>query len=289
MIAGYGFRSWQVRLGSYQVTALLGLMMGSIFSSYFLGFHSGKGVGLENALTITAGQVVKFRIAAAPVEDKTQNTVTNEAINSFEIDTAKPAVHENINQKDKSSNDAKESTVELATLPTTKIDEPLQDVLPVKEVNNSVTEDIKKSDTLKKEVKLPLSDSPEINVQPDTVIKKTSSVTQTLTESKPVEKLEISAVEKNKAEKNKIANDAQGEKWYAQVSAPNTLSEANALQKQLRNSGFNVTISKVQVGKNQVFRVLVGPEKNKEIATRMINQLKREKFIKSTPFLKKGL
>lgn len=75
--------------------------------------------------------------------------------------------------------------------------------------------------------------------------------------------------------------------WYAQVSAPKSGREADALAGKIRGSGFPVMIEKVSVRGEQYYRVLVGPEDSRELGERLISQLNRERGLGiAAPFLK---
>lgn len=55
---------WEVRLGGVQITVWLGLAVGSIIGSYFVGFFSGQSVGFESARTASAVEVAKLQVLA---------------------------------------------------------------------------------------------------------------------------------------------------------------------------------------------------------------------------------
>ena len=74
--------------------------------------------------------------------------------------------------------------------------------------------------------------------------------------------------------------------WYAQVAAPKGLADAEAMGKKLKSAGFSVVVERAEVRSEQYFRLLVGPEATKATAERLIAQLKREKSIKTDPFLR---
>jgi cell division septation protein DedD len=55
-------RGWEIKLGPLQVVVWLGLALGAIFGSYFIGFFSGKYVGFEDARTASGGEVPKLAL-----------------------------------------------------------------------------------------------------------------------------------------------------------------------------------------------------------------------------------
>jgi cell division septation protein DedD len=74
--------------------------------------------------------------------------------------------------------------------------------------------------------------------------------------------------------------------WYAQVAAPGKLDDANAIAQKLHQAGFAVMIENADVRGQQYFRVIVGPEDNRQHAERLVGQLKREKSVHGDPFIK---
>jgi cell division septation protein DedD len=74
--------------------------------------------------------------------------------------------------------------------------------------------------------------------------------------------------------------------WYVQVGAPESLDEANKIASQLKDSGFPVSIEKAQVQSQTYYRLLVGPEDNRVQGERLLEQVKRERYIKAQPFLR---
>ncbi|MCB0319122.1 MAG: SPOR domain-containing protein [Bdellovibrionales bacterium] len=113
------------------------------------------------------------------------------------------------------------------------------------------------------------------------------------------EKIEIVGLESNKLEQAPVENSAlagvaKGDfirsviprGWYAQLAAPRIVSDANTLANKLRSSGFPVMIEKAVVRNQEYFRVLVGPEQNKTLANRLLEQIKREPYISGEPFIR---
>jgi cell division septation protein DedD len=74
--------------------------------------------------------------------------------------------------------------------------------------------------------------------------------------------------------------------WFAQVAAPSSAEDANALASQLRLAGFPVLVERAVVQGQNYFRVLVGPEDNRQQAERLMQQLKREPNIGNDPFIR---
>jgi cell division septation protein DedD len=75
--------------------------------------------------------------------------------------------------------------------------------------------------------------------------------------------------------------------YFAQVAAPKKLSDAEAVAKKLKRSGFPVVVESASVSGQSFYRVLVGPEENKVQADRLVSQLEGESYVASKPFIKK--
>lgn len=75
--------------------------------------------------------------------------------------------------------------------------------------------------------------------------------------------------------------------YFAQVSAPKKVTEAESVAKKLKRSGFPVVIEAATVNGQSFYRVLVGPEDNKVQAERLVSQLQSESYVTSKPFIRK--
>ena len=74
--------------------------------------------------------------------------------------------------------------------------------------------------------------------------------------------------------------------WYVQVAAPAREVDAHRLRATLRSSGFRSVIQQSKLGSQNSYRVLVGPEENRQHANILVKQLERERYLKGQPFLK---
>ena len=74
--------------------------------------------------------------------------------------------------------------------------------------------------------------------------------------------------------------------WFAQVAAPKKKEDATALASQLRKSGFPVIVEVAQVRGEQYFRILTGPESSKAQAEKLVQQLSREPYLPTKPFIR---
>lgn len=76
--------------------------------------------------------------------------------------------------------------------------------------------------------------------------------------------------------------------WYVQAAAVTTEEEARLAAGKLVSSGFPVVIEDVKIGKKQYYRILVGPEPEREPALRMVEQVKQERLLRGDPFLRRA-
>jgi cell division septation protein DedD len=66
-------KGWEIRLGAPQVVVWLGLAVGALVGSYFVGFFSGQSVGFESARSASGVEVAKLAIHEELPERSTQN------------------------------------------------------------------------------------------------------------------------------------------------------------------------------------------------------------------------
>ena len=104
------------------------------------------------------------------------------------------------------------------------------------------------------------------------------------TETASVKKPEPKATATPEPKKKEAAGLPKG--WFAQVAAPRTKADADALTKKLRGAGFAVVVEDAEVRGQTYFRLLVGPESSRETTERLVNQLRREKYLSSEPFIR---
>lgn len=74
--------------------------------------------------------------------------------------------------------------------------------------------------------------------------------------------------------------------FYVQIAATTNEGEAALLSRKVRESGFKVVVEQSVVGGSRYYRVLAGPEDTREHATRMVDQIRREPYINSQPFVR---
>ncbi len=117
----------------------------------------------------------------------------------------------------------------------------------------------------------------------------TGTAKVTIKETKPVQPVVEPKVEKvipPPAQKSFVKN-VLSKGWYAQVAAPGKLDDANNLAKKLKESGFPVVIETANIRGQEYYRVLVGPEDEQRYSQTMVQQLKRESYLRGDPFLRR--
>ena len=93
-------------------------------------------------------------------------------------------------------------------------------------------------------------------------------------------------VKEKKVEKVEVSQGVTKKGWYAQVAAPKSKQDADAMSFKLRNNGFMTAIESANVNGDTYFRILVGPEDTRSQAERLVDQLKRESYISGAPFIR---
>lgn len=109
---------------------------------------------------------------------------------------------------------------------------------------------------------------------------------ETKPEAVKVEKKEVASLPPEKTESG-IVKSVLPRGWFAQLAAPKEIEDAEDLAKELRSSGFAVVVEKTVVRGERYYRVLCGPEEKREHAEILIEQLKRESYVKTEPFLRR--
>jgi cell division septation protein DedD len=295
----------------------LGLALGSIVGSYFVGFFAGRYVGFDAARASSAGEVAKLPAPESFNESAVQNP-------GGVYDKLKsPAI-----LRDSGSDVAQKRAASDEQLEPIKRDLPAQ---PAVREARIVDEDAEPSAQIERTV--PLEDSSDNEQVVDQLFDGVGSGEQLIigAEEDLAEKPVPSSVRmlgSGKAEEAKVAK-AQPEKsasallderiasakaaaattetksadkksdsgplvrkvipsgYFAQVAAPKKMNEAEAIAGKLKRSGFPVVIESASVAGQNFYRVLVGPEENKVQADRLVSQLDSESYISGKPFIRK--
>lgn len=224
---------------------------------YLVGFQSGRARGMNLALEATEEYLVKLPVEVGRPDEKKMASVASRVYASLSL--------EEYDQKDD----------ELGN-------EDVRPLMPTEE-NQKAGDD---SDQLSRRM---LGDRLRVNrpTQPGVVPivgdepKKSNAAVAP--EDQSAKSLAVAAtVGPLVADQGKVQ---QG--WYVQVSAPGVESDAFELADKLHESGFPVVIEKAKLQQRTYFRVLVGPEKVRLTAERLLQQLLRERYIDKAPFIRR--
>ena len=113
---------------------------------------------------------------------------------------------------------------------------------------------------------------------------KPAAAVKTAPEKTKIEPKEVEEKATRVAQPERPSNLAKG--WYAQVAAPSRREDALVITQKLKESGFRAVIETANIRGESYYRVLVGPEEEKRYSQTMVDQLKRERYLKSVPFLR---
>jgi cell division septation protein DedD len=307
----------EVRLGKLQVTVWLGLALGSIVGSYFVGFFAGRYVGFDAARASSAGEVAKLPAPESFNESAIQNPGgVYDKLKSPAI--LRDSVSE-LAQKRAASNEQLEATKrELPAEPAVReariVDEdaepsaqiertvPLEDSSGNEQVVDQLFDGVGSGEQLIIGAEEELAEKPvpssvrmlgagkaeEAKVakaQPE------KSASALLDERIASAKAAASTTETKSADKKSdngpLVRKVIPSGYFAQVAAPKKMNEAEAIAGKLKRSGFPVVIESASVAGQNFYRVLVGPEENKVQADRLVSQLDSESYISGKPFIRK--
>jgi cell division septation protein DedD len=258
---------WELRLsrGSFFVVSLLVGVI--IVSAYYLGFVSGKAIGVEAALSGTVATLPKLPII--PPLELPAEEVKGASEASRSLDSAKPP--------------SPQPTVALK-----KDEEGLQ---PIPKLNLELPEAEKPAEKVgakkgEERAKDRGESASAKSVDPLEKVLDERAISLKLTPTAIAEVREGEGDTKPGSKFLKEGTVPRG--WYVQAAAVTTEDEANLASEKLVSSGFPVVIEDVKIGKKQYYRILVGPESEREPALRMVEQVKREQLLKGDPFLRRS-
>lgn len=320
-------QGWELRLGKLQVVVWLGLALGSICGAYCIGFFSGRYVGFETGREVTGVEVAKlpagdvFPESSTQSQDKIYDKLNSPAVMADGLDAKDAAVARGNGTaqkvprllEDKSIGDqaiAKGSTVVAARVEQPSGGDTTQDDLAnffgeesgggeliigadsetvgtkpsdnVRMLGGAKSADAVKGDT-KANAALPEAPKEKsFNALLDERIAKAR-----VENSKDPLAQESSLESAKKSDAASSVRKVLPSGYFAQIAAPKTINEAEAIAKKLKRSGFPVVVEPTAVAGQSFFRVLVGPEENKVQADRLVSQLKGESYISGTPFIRK--
>jgi cell division septation protein DedD len=299
-------RRWELRLGLFQVVVLLGLIMGLMTCIFFLGYFSGRQVGHEAALSASLSNTIKLPIGS---EDRVQADNSEEATDRVATEVyAKLGQNRGDSaktQEDKVAVDmprlgAIDSTVdapieavpgnEVANLPVATV---VAQEFPIENIaqDAQITVSPAREQLLKEVMKEGDSNAPAESAK-DLQVTAEPSVIPTVVPTKiAVPTATYTPINTPKPKVTKAAAAASDEGslpkgWFAQVAAPKKKEDASILASQLRKSGFQVIVEVAQVRGEQYFRILAGPENSKAQAEKLVQQLSREPYVPTKPFIR---
>jgi cell division septation protein DedD len=309
--------SWEVKLYPLQIIILFGIILGSLASSYYLGFFTGQSFGYKTALDKSESSVSKLPILPALNEESFDSVASEVYAKLNEDKFTKEASAKNPTDTKKSSDLPKLEPI--GALEAKKDEAHLlngQDNLAQNGGANGLAA-VKEQDSVEKRERekdsLLLSDGNLLNAQ-ESEIKglkgsreadgkngsdKVVSVVEEVKDVPQNETKKLSAAEKETTNNSKSenANSLQEQKdsvsiappktgWYVQLAAPNMLADAEVMIEKLKKSGFLAVVETAKVKNSFYYRVLVGPEENKQRAERLLSQVKQEKRVQGNPFVK---
>lgn len=314
-------RRWELKLGVIQTIALLGAVFGSLACTFYLGFSAGRTTGHEQALAASLAAAPK--VSLRPDVSASEHAVSSRDIFA-KLDTQAIEADSESDQKivQKVSKDSPEIvSIPVAEVPDVKPSEPSLREAVIADMALEVDESpinangktlgdlttIKNQELPVKveaaeKLELPSNNTAKVNapinhdeLKPLSETNKKQVNVDVVEPQKPEIKKEIKPeakvvpVKKEEANKEipttKIKNEVS-KGWFAQVAAPQELSDAQAIISKLKSSGFKATIENATVRGESYYRILVGPEEKKDQAERLIQQLQRESYLKGAPFLR---
>jgi cell division septation protein DedD len=317
---------WEVRLGTIQVAVWLGLALGACVGGYFVGFFSGRYVGFESARESSAGSVLKLpapemiadssALNPNPVYDRLkapailpETTSPRASVKSPVNNTVDTAVKNQVTKPSNTALDANSDEIFDDTNSGGELiigsDEGLgieqQQKLPssVKIIGgekNARIGDIPTVSDSKNEAVVG-SASSAASILDARIANARSELGRVAEEgddvdsTKPTKAAEVKKAV-NEAPSKSLENNGLVRKvlpagYFAQVSAPKKIAEAESEAKRLKRSGFPVVIESASVNGQSFYRVLVGPEENKVQAERLVGQLQSESFVAGKPFIRR--
>ncbi len=314
-----GRRGWEIKLGAVHAAVLMGIVTGSMVCAFYLGLASGQRAGFESAQAALLANTAKLPIPdefrdgdslkrnASEIYAKLSDTLNMHDSEGGSKDGGTLPEVGSIKSLDdspiiagegKSAEDAENiGGTTLNQILDESSDLPMADVgqqLPALGRSNSqVAKTIgslnaRNVESAAKEVDRNAAAAKAKQIDPPDaplVVAKLNPPERTAAEKKVDES---SATQTDIAPNNSksLIREVLPKGWYAQVAAPKQGRDAEHLAAKLNSGGFPVLIEKASVRGEQYFRVLVGPEENRQRAQILVQQLKGESFIRGEPFLR---
>ncbi len=296
-------RGWEIRLGALQVVVWLGLAIGAVFGAYFIGFFSGRYVGFEAARTASGVEAPKLALnddfserSKKGWDDVYGRLGGSAGIGSAEKGAAEPVKQRGTDQRigkavQERPQEAAQRAQEVESAVVVKRD-PISDPEAIFNqdlggaaavVDDSVSKEISGKGG---EVRVLGREADAVGA-PGAEVEALSVVKRNAVEVPAKREAPVKVTKPVETKKEKVSVVKRLPKGYfAQVAAPKTKGEAEALARKLRKSGFPVILEDNSTGRSPFYRVMVGPEDNKVQADRMLAQLKREKYLDGKIFIR---
>lgn len=242
---------WELRLSRFQFLTVTFFAFGTVMTSYYLGFVSGKAVGVEAALDGAVASLPKLPIVPPLDEGTEEPMVGGEAVERLDVERAAQPV---------------------AEVPLKKDSEGLQ---AIPEVQASSTGLPRPQDALEK-----VLEDRAVVVKTTATAAAPTVAAQKAADGEAGSKLGLQLLRQGTVPRG----------WYVQVAAPTTVEQARAAAAALVEAGFPVVIEDVKMSKKQekqYYRVLVGPEADKLPGERMVSQVKETGLVTGDPFLRR--
>lgn len=276
-----------------QWLALAGVFASVVFGAYYLGVAAGRVVGIEAALNTGISQVARVSIPSVEVEMPSQESTPT--VDPANLDSLKESA---IRARPKSANT---DLAQAGIAPDAAVQFLRPNVLPAPLNETPVTpEPTPASSTVR---------SDKVVARPTPVATpKGTPATPTEMFSKILEEREkkvdaATPKELSKATPMAVASSQEfagadtlsmgrsktkslPKGWFAQVMATSNNRDAESLAQKLRAGGFPVVLEETTVNGKSHYRLLVGPERSRSLAGRLVDQLQREPGVAAKPFVR---
>ena len=289
---------WELRLPMAQSVSLLGVTVAAVVASYVFGFSAGKSVGIDAALDGSLATIAKLPIVPALDSGSlSQDVAPGEVVADLRSETLKVQPPDSARpEKDKEGLSAIQQLKVDADSPPLKegASQPEEGLvaaassLPAKAAPSLVPAS-KEKERVKERERAVEQGADALAAVLDQQTASLNQDQQKAVKAKTEERHPPRGAGSLGSEKPSIQerSSKQLEKgWYAQVAAPTEAKEAKDVAERLRKSGFPIVIEDARVGSVTYYRVLVGPEEGKEPAARLVDQVKRERYLRGEPFLR---
>ena len=295
----------EIKLSIFWVVAIVGVVMASMIVSYLSGFYFGQKSGYDNAMNEALVGVPKYPIVRnlykkqldpeqvsnvyaklgtvskhAEGADSSQKEREVPVLKSIDDAAGAPMIGDLaaalIEESDKKEGDKKE------LLGQAEVDQ-LEKTLSQQDLSRQD----EKEETLGKLLRPLEEKEAEKYKEGEEEKKQEEGEKQVEGEKQELEKItpKLSNVEKKpEPPQEQVEKVSRG--WYAQVGSFRNLGDAKEVLYKLRSTGFPAVIESASVAGDQFYRVLAGPEKDRNLADRLASQVYAEDFIAQHPFVK---